>query len=205
MVTEGSATYLSWSPATQALADYSLTLRVRDNGSPTGEVTLNIIVRVAKASLDRLPGDADGNGFVDERDTYEVWQNLIKPLSNRNMNDDLNGDGGVTLADLNLVRAHLGESLAQAPAPAALPTLGLTAEVIIPQVQKAIPPLENPVAISALIPAHFLMPLEVQSSSSVRVDELFFDASDRAKESLVLTSPVASPLEELTANPFVAP
>ncbi len=61
-----------------------------------------------------LTGDVNGDRVVNDRDLYEVWQNLLKPPASRNLNDDLTGDGQVTQADVNVVK---GNYLATLPAP----------------------------------------------------------------------------------------
>jgi len=66
-----------------------------------------------------LAGDASGDRVVNDRDLLQVWQELAKPIASRNLNSDLNGDGLVTQADVDLVKTHY---LATLPAPAgALP------------------------------------------------------------------------------------
>jgi hypothetical protein len=46
---------------------------------------------------------------------YLVWQNLLKPAAQRNLNEDLTGDGQVTMADVDVVK---GNYLAALPPPA---------------------------------------------------------------------------------------
>jgi len=62
-----------------------------------------------------LTGDANGDRAVNDLDFYQVWQNLLKPPSRQSPNDDLNGDGQVSLADLDVVRNNY---LGKLPAPA---------------------------------------------------------------------------------------
>jgi parallel beta-helix repeat protein len=65
-----------------------------------------------------LTGDANGDRVVNDRDLYLVWQNLLKPAAQRNLNEDLTGDGLVTSADVNVVKDNY---LATLPAPAPVP------------------------------------------------------------------------------------
>jgi len=62
-----------------------------------------------------LAGDANGDRVVNDADLYAVWRELQKPAASRNLADDLNGDGQVTQADLDLVRAHYLATLAPPP------------------------------------------------------------------------------------------
>ena len=58
-----------------------------------------------------LAGDANGDRATNDLDLFRIWQNLLKTPDNRDLNDDLNGDGQVTLADLDVVRANYGAHL----------------------------------------------------------------------------------------------
>jgi hypothetical protein len=51
-----------------------------------------------------LTGDVNGDGAVNDFDYYDVWQNLLKPPTQRNLNADVDGDGQVTAADLAIVK-----------------------------------------------------------------------------------------------------
>jgi hypothetical protein len=62
-----------------------------------------------------LTGDVNGDRVVNDADVYAVFQQLQLPAASRNPNYDLNGDGQVTQADLDIVRAHYLTTL---PAPA---------------------------------------------------------------------------------------
>ena len=53
-----------------------------------------------------LTGDANGDRIVNDLDLYLVWQGLLQPPANRDLQYDLNHDGGVTLADVDVVRAN---------------------------------------------------------------------------------------------------
>jgi hypothetical protein len=53
-----------------------------------------------------LPGDANGDRTVNDRDLYLVWQNTFLPPANQNSNADLTGDGFANAADLLVVRSH---------------------------------------------------------------------------------------------------
>jgi hypothetical protein len=63
-----------------------------------------------------LAGDANGDRATNDLDLFEVWQNLLVPLDARNLNDDLNGDGQVTLADVSVVKANY-KAVLPSPAP----------------------------------------------------------------------------------------
>jgi hypothetical protein len=60
-------------------------------------------------------GDVDANLVVNERDLYEVWQEQLKPASERDPAMDLNGDGSVDDADLNTVKGHYLQTFGPAP------------------------------------------------------------------------------------------
>jgi len=51
-----------------------------------------------------LPGDANGDRVVNDRDLFLAWQNSLKPIGQQDLNADLNGDGRVTAADVQLVK-----------------------------------------------------------------------------------------------------
>src|SRR6185436_11085594 len=51
-------------------------------------------------------GDANGDRAVNDRDLFEVWQSSMLPIQKQNLNDDLNGDGQVTVTDLDIVRTN---------------------------------------------------------------------------------------------------
>ncbi|MSU36353.1 MAG: hypothetical protein EXS36_14905 [Pedosphaera sp.] len=62
-----------------------------------------------------LTGDANGDRITNDLDLYRVWQNQRKSVAARDLNNDLNGDGQFTSADLDVVRGnYLGR----------LPTIG---------------------------------------------------------------------------------
>jgi hypothetical protein len=52
-----------------------------------------------------LPGDANGDRVVNDRDLFLAWQNSLKPIGQQDLNADLNGDGRVTAADVQLVKS----------------------------------------------------------------------------------------------------
>jgi hypothetical protein len=98
--------------------NYRLTLvanGIMDNGgrSLDADVVLNFHV---------LPGDANGDRIVNDGDLYLVWQNLLLPPPSRDLQFDLNNDGAVTLADLDVVRANYRNSLPEAAAASELAT-----------------------------------------------------------------------------------
>jgi hypothetical protein len=53
-----------------------------------------------------LPGDANGDRAVNDRDLFLVWQNTFLAPANQNPNADLTGDGFVSAADLLVVRSN---------------------------------------------------------------------------------------------------
>jgi hypothetical protein len=65
-----------------------------------------------------LTGDVNGDRVTNDLDLYQVWQNLLQPPASRNLSHDLNGDGQVTSADVDLVRSRY---LASLPTPAPPP------------------------------------------------------------------------------------
>jgi len=52
----------------------------------------------------RLTGDVNFDGSVGDLDLYRVWQNFLRTSAQRNPAHDLNRDGQVTEADVDLVR-----------------------------------------------------------------------------------------------------
>jgi hypothetical protein len=83
-----------------AAGDYRLTLLAAGitdtNGQP---LTANTSV-----DFHVLPGDANGDRAVNDRDLFVVWQNSLRPLDQQNPNADVNGDGQVTAADVQLIK-----------------------------------------------------------------------------------------------------
>ena len=53
-----------------------------------------------------LPGDANGDRVVNDRDVFQVWQSSLIPLGQQNLNNDLTGDGRVTAADVSMVKGN---------------------------------------------------------------------------------------------------
>jgi hypothetical protein len=68
-----------------------------------------------------LTGDVNADRVTNDLDLYQVWQNLLKPSANRNLNEDLNKDGQVTLADVAIVKGNYLAKLPAALKLAALP------------------------------------------------------------------------------------
>ncbi len=56
-----------------------------------------------------LPGDVDGNGLVDSKDTNEIKKNYRKTGARMNRFADVNGDGIVDKLDTDLATANLGK------------------------------------------------------------------------------------------------
>ena len=86
---------------------FSLALRGLGVKDSSGNALTDFATRIFA-----LTGDANGDGVVDSRDLYDVWQNSLKPLAAQDPAADLNGDGQVNQADVRIVSAHY---LAQAP------------------------------------------------------------------------------------------
>src|SRR6185503_19281305 len=72
-----------------------------------------------------LTGDANGDRLVNDRDLLGTWLEAAKAPAAQNLNYDLNGDGRVTVADINVVKGHY---LATLPAPI-LPAADLLGDV----------------------------------------------------------------------------
>lgn len=85
---------------------YTLTLAAGEitdaSGTPVMEFSEEITV---------LAGDATGDGQVNDLDLYRVWQALLQSGSPSAGNEDLDGDGQVTAADLELVRSRYRRAL----------------------------------------------------------------------------------------------
>jgi len=98
--------------ASQKLGDgnYQLTI----NASSVVDVDGTPMVANYLFNFYALTGDANGDRITNDQDLYRVWQNLLKPLASRSLNEDLNGDGQVTMADVEVVR---GNYLVTLPAP----------------------------------------------------------------------------------------
>jgi hypothetical protein len=84
------------------VGNYQFTLLARGvtNGSAqvlATDVALNFFV---------LPGDANGDRVVNDRDLLQVWQSSLSALGQQNLNNDLTGDGRVTTVDVSLVRSN---------------------------------------------------------------------------------------------------
>ncbi len=86
-----------------------------------------------------LTGDTNGDRVVNDRDLYLIWQNLLKPAAQRNLNEDLTGDGQVTSADVDVVK---GNYLATLPAPV------IVAEGPLATIETAASPLVTPDLVS---------------------------------------------------------
>jgi hypothetical protein len=108
--------------------NYRLTLSgagITDNGGRSLSADVVVIFHV-------LPGDSNGDRVVNDRDLYLIWQNLLLPPANRDQQFDLNNDGAVTSADLDVVRANYRNSLPEAAPAAGLstPNENLNAELL---------------------------------------------------------------------------
>jgi hypothetical protein len=56
------------------------------------------------AVVSGLLGDVNSDGAVNDRDLFLVWQTLLKPAAQRDLQFDINGDGQVNTADFNIVK-----------------------------------------------------------------------------------------------------
>ncbi|NOS68464.1 MAG: hypothetical protein HOP33_00850, partial [Verrucomicrobia bacterium] len=78
-----------------------------------------------------LTGDANGDRIVNDLDLYLVWQGLLQPPANRDLQYDLNHDGGVTLADVDVVRVNYLAVLSDVvPPPPALLTVSFVVSAL---------------------------------------------------------------------------
>ncbi len=92
--------------------DYSLAIKaaeVRDLGNLPLDRDYSVPFHV-------LRGDANGDRVTNDLDLFRVWQALLQPANARDLNQDLNGDGQVTTADLDVVKGNYLHAL-PAPAP----------------------------------------------------------------------------------------
>jgi len=53
-----------------------------------------------------LPGDVNGDRVVNELDLFQIWRNAALPVIRQDLNADLNGDGHVTAADIQVVTGN---------------------------------------------------------------------------------------------------
>jgi hypothetical protein len=58
-----------------------------------------------------LVGDADANRVVGKPDQALVQGQLNEPVTNSNFREDLNADGKIKKADVNVVKANKGDSI----------------------------------------------------------------------------------------------
>src|SRR5436190_5276682 len=62
-------------------------------------------------TMGMLLGDVDGNRVVDSNDSTIVRSQLGQPTNDTNLRSDVNGDGTISNADLQLISRHIGTSL----------------------------------------------------------------------------------------------
>jgi hypothetical protein len=67
-----------------------------------------------------LPGDVNGDHRANDLDLFRVWQVLLKPASQRDLAFDLNGDGQVTNADLDIIKNSYAPAGVAATLPGAI-------------------------------------------------------------------------------------
>ncbi len=91
--------------------DYTATLFAANISDTAG----NRLASDYTFDLHLLGGDANGDRIVNDLDLYRIWQNQLKPVAARDLNDDLNGDGQVTLADLDVIRTKYLMRLSASP------------------------------------------------------------------------------------------
>jgi hypothetical protein len=72
-----------------------------------------------------LLGDVNADGVTGDLDLYLVWQNLLRPEADRDLGYDLDGDGLVTMADVDVVRANYLAAAPAAPALVAVPSVAV--------------------------------------------------------------------------------
>jgi len=58
-----------------------------------------------------LTGDTNGDRVTNDLDLFYVWQNLLKPAGQHDLNHDLTGDLQVTIDDVNVVRSNYLDQL----------------------------------------------------------------------------------------------
>lgn len=68
----------------------------------------NLLGRQVVVRFAVTPGDVTGDGITNERDYLFVWRELRKTEASRSLQADVDGDGKVTTADLDLVRGNYG-------------------------------------------------------------------------------------------------
>jgi hypothetical protein len=51
------------------------------------------------------PGDLNGDQITNDLDLFRLWQVLLRPVSERNPEFDINGDGQVNAGDMSLLKA----------------------------------------------------------------------------------------------------
>ena len=68
-------------------------------------------VQHGDVSFGFLTGDADASRTVDQADQTAVQDQLQQPLTSANFRDDLNADGRIANADVQIVRANRGHVL----------------------------------------------------------------------------------------------
>src|SRR5260221_399642 len=90
-----------------------------------------------------LTGDVNGDRVTNDRDLYEVWQNLLKPSASRNLNDDIDGDGQVTQADVNVVKSNYLAALPTAAPPFVPAAAASLAGNPAPSSGTSLPPAKN--------------------------------------------------------------
>src|SRR5262249_41261715 len=68
-----------------------------------------------KLSFHVLTGDVNGDAATNDVDFFKVWQNSLKPLGQQDLNNDLDGNGVVNAADVNIVRENYAVTLPPPP------------------------------------------------------------------------------------------
>jgi hypothetical protein len=89
-----------------------------------------------------LTGDVNGDAVTDDLDLYEVWSNLLRDPDDRDLNEDVTGNGQVDEGDVLVVMANYRRALplGVSPAQAALPSA--TAEAGQKAAAQAVPDQE---------------------------------------------------------------
>ena len=103
VATGGSYAWLNWTPTTLGLHQLTAQITEPQNDLVKGDNLAQLLVTVV-----RLPGDVNGDGLVDARDTEIILENVGKPVSESacGKDCDLNGDGLIGRMDLDLAIAN---------------------------------------------------------------------------------------------------
>jgi hypothetical protein len=144
----------------------------------------------------------NGDGVTNDRDLFLVFSDLSKAPAARNLNEDLNADGQVTVADLDVVKSnYLGAIGATAPALAfrappqemilATPVVAEAPSVAQPLVTSGAEAVAMP-ALAASIPVAAMAQAEPPSASTVELDSANVTTPSREQSAFVPQSSAQS-------------